>query len=209
MMNTKFKIIISCAVLMFSSVSIAIEKYKNNLNTCSPSKNIIDNYEPLKFNLTNNLITNSNIDKSNNLKPQIIILGKLLDKHCLPIPNANIYAWQVSPQGKYNYEPLRKFAVNKSLLADKDDSFIGNASTITDNEGNFALITLMPKKGKIPTSQGINVRAEHHKLGKIQIRFAFHPNSKELMHVQYLNDDNSAIYNLKLVMDKAVSFKEH
>ena len=195
---------------------MAGEHYVNNLNTCYPNKNIIDNYEPFKFNLTNNLITNSSIDRRNDLKPQIIILGKLLDKHCLPIPNANIYAWQISPQGKYNYEPLRKFAVNKSLFATKDNEFIGNASTTTDNEGNFAFVTLMPKKGDMQTTQGINIRAEHNKLGKIQTRFVFHPNSKALRQVQYLNyhgksicDDNSIIYNLKLVIDTKTSFKEH
>ena len=211
------KIILFLCLISASLVTFADKQdYVNNLNTCYPNKNIIDNYEPLTFHLTNNLITNSDIHKPNNITPQIIILGKLLDKNCLPIPNANIYAWQVSPEGKYHYKPLRKSVVNKALFVDKDNSFIGNGLTTTDNEGNFAFITLLPQKGKISTSNGINIRAEHNKLGKVQTRFAFHKNSQELTQVHYLNyngksicDDNSVIYNLKLVMNSESGFKEH
>lgn len=190
----------------------------NNLNHCNPETNIIDNYEPKHFNTTNNLITNGEIlDKQDHATP-IIILGKLFDTNCVPVPNAEIYAWQVSPkEGKYYYKPLRKFSVEKDMFAQENcENFIGNAFTTTDNEGNFVLITLIPKIGENTTSHGINIRAEHKSLKKTQIRFNFDKQYIALPPIEYLSYDaedlykkGNIIYNLKLVMDGQITLKEY
>jgi protocatechuate 3,4-dioxygenase beta subunit len=203
--------------LIYANNLHAKEKiYQNTLNQCIPTKNILDNYEPLNFNLTNNLISSSKVKDKEDIIPKIFIFGKLLDKKCIPIANATIYAWQVGPDGKYPYEPLRKSVINKNLFTKKKTDFIGSASTVTDNMGNFVLIATYPKKSKNQTSNGINIRATHKDLGTIQTRFELLPFFEEVRSIEYLSfyrsdvtESKSKAYNLKLVMPVNVTFLKY
>jgi protocatechuate 3,4-dioxygenase beta subunit len=200
-------------LLLNSHEAIARNKmFINSLNKCIPTKNIMDNYEPLNFNLTNNLITSSKLSEDSKEIKKVLIFGKLLDKNCIPIANASIYAWQVGPDGKYHYKPLRENAVNKSLFSNNSNSFLGNATTTTDNNGNFVLIATNPKRSSSATSHGINIRAEHKDLGKVQTRFELLPFYKQVRSIKYPSfyksdmDDKVSAYNLKLVMPCNVKF---
>jgi protocatechuate 3,4-dioxygenase beta subunit len=207
------RFIIFIFILNIHSVYAKDSKNINSLNKCIPTKNILDDYEPLEFNLTNNLITSSKVSEDSLQVPKILIFGKLVDQNCMPVANAKIYAWQVGINGKYPYKPLRTSSVSKSLF--KEDSlFLGNATTITDNNGSFVLVATYPKKSKNPTTHGVNVRAEHKGLKTVQTRFEFLPLYKEVRSIQHSSFYKSDIedlkaYNLKIVMPGKVRFLEY
>ena len=208
-----FRIVIFSFLLCASQAHAKNKIFINSMNKCIPTKNIIDNYEPLDFNLTNNLIISSKIQENAKEIPKILIFGKLLDKNCIPVANANIYAWQVGIDGKYPYKPLRQFAVDKNLFSKKPTSFLGSGTTKTDNNGNFVLIATYPKQNKYPTSHGINIRAEHKDLGKVQTRFdpiAFYEEVRSIQYLSFYKSDmdesNVKAYNLKIVMPGKVLF---
>ena len=141
-------------------VANKLEYYANNLNRCEHTKEIIDDYEPKNFNYTNNLISPSYIIEKKEQLPVIIIFGKLLNKNCEPVPDATIYAWQVSPNGKYNYQPSNNELLTKNpeLFSNNTKEFLSNGITHTDNNGNFIFITMNPKKTNHATSHGINLK---------------------------------------------------
>lgn len=210
------KIIIFSFILCASQIHAKNKIFINSMNKCIPTKNIIDNYEPLNFNLSNNLIVSSKIQENTKEIPKILVFGKLLDRNCIPVANANIYAWQVGIDGKYPYEPLRQFAVDKNLFSKKPTSFLGSATTQTDNNGNFVLIATYPKKNKYPTTHGINIRAEHKNLGKVQIRFdpiAFYEEVRSIKYLSFyksdMDDSNVKAYNLKIILDASNTFLKY
>ncbi|MDX2049952.1 MAG: hypothetical protein SFT93_02075 [Rickettsiaceae bacterium] len=112
--------------------------------TCIHSKEIFNDYEPKIFPKTNNLL------RKQGQRPilcgtKLIIRGKLLDSKCTPVSDAKVQIWHVGCDGKYPYELLRNHKKHHALTnLDSDSTFLGAGTTITDNNGEFIFITIVP-----------------------------------------------------------------
>jgi protocatechuate 3,4-dioxygenase, beta subunit len=152
--------ILSCSCPIFAKqIDINNSPLPSNINSCKPSKEYLNNYEPEIFPKTNNLLR----------KPgefpifcgeKLLVKGKLVDKNCVPIVDAKISIWQVACDGKYPYKPLRKRFNNNSINLNSKSTFLGAGTTTTDNKGEFYFITTYPpSKDKAPPH--INLRVSH------------------------------------------------
>lgn len=134
---------------------------------CTPSKFVVDNYEPETFPNTNNLL------RAAGAHPiicgtKIIMRGKLLDRNCVPISDAKISIWQKACDGKYPYTPLRH-GINKKLINLKSAStFLGAGSTTTDNKGEFYFISTISQSNH----QYVNVKVTHPLLKEFYTRIS-------------------------------------
>lgn len=71
------------------------------------------------------------------LGERIIVAGKVLDEDGRPIPNTLIEIWQANAAGRYRHER----DVHPAPL---DPNFIGAGRTMTDEEGNYRVMTIKP-----------------------------------------------------------------
>lgn len=78
---------------------------------------------------------------------RIIVYGRLLDEFERPVPNALIEVWQANSGGRYRHK-------NETYLAALDPNFSGCGRTITDENGNYEFLTIMP--GPYPWPNGPN-----------------------------------------------------
>ncbi|MES2215190.1 MAG: dioxygenase [Pseudomonadota bacterium] len=180
-----------CIILFmaFMHNAYATERvYKNRLNTCTPTKEVINNYEPIVFQPSNNLLHKAG------LAPifcgeKMLLKGKVLDKNCVPVSDAKIYAWQAGCDGKYPYKPLRKSVNQSHINLESASSFQGSGTATSNNNGEFQFITIRPT-----SSSKINIRVEHMLLGTIQTAFAPTDNG--------CGCEASDVYDVTIVMDK-------
>ena len=95
----------------------------------------------------------------------VFLSGRVLDENCVPVSDAIVDIWQLSPEGKY---------VN-STLGDRespDPHFTGSGRAVTNNLGQFNFVTLFPgtKDGQAPH---INVHVVHQSLGALDTEMFF------------------------------------
>ncbi len=85
---------------------------------------------------TNNLLlpTGKSIESEGQ---KLIISGRVVDKHCMPVPEAVVELWHVNPFGK-------RVLADKAELATPYPSFAGAGRTITDSDGRFTFTTAFP-----------------------------------------------------------------
>jgi protocatechuate 3,4-dioxygenase beta subunit len=140
--------------------------YKNNLNTCAPTQEVMNNYEPKVFESSNNLLRKIG-KEAIFCGEKVVLKGRLLDKNCVPISDAKVYLWQVGCDGKYPYPPLRTVASAHHINTESGSSFTGNGVTTTNNNGEFWFITILPAKSE-HGGHHINLRVEHRDLGDLQ-----------------------------------------
>ncbi len=161
-----FKQALIC-LLVATSVAHGIF-YSNDLNSCKLTKPYLNDYEPEKFGTTNNLLKNPG-EYPVYCGNKIVITGRILDKNCVPVPDAKVYLWQVACDGKYPYKPLRTRIDAKKINLKNETTFTGSGTATTDNEGTFNFITIypasLPKEGSY-----VNVRVEHRTLGTVQTK---------------------------------------
>ena len=111
-----FKLALSVFVIFTTSL-VNAEKVKENLrdlNFCAVTKITMNDYEPEKFESSNNLLRKAGQEEIF-CGEKIIIHGKVLDQTCVPGADAKVYIWQASCNGKYPYKPLKDIA-KKSLI---------------------------------------------------------------------------------------------
>lgn len=82
---------------------------------------------------------------------KILIVGKILDQNCLPVPGALVDLWQACHTGRYNHP-----ADTNSAKLDPDFQY--SAEILTAANGTFRLRTIIP--GAYPAS-GAWVRPPH------------------------------------------------
>lgn len=153
LINIKY---LTCALVL---LAILINPALTNAS-CYPNVKRYNDYEPVIFNDTNNLLYRYN-QKARIFSEPVIISGILMDQTCKPIPEAKIYIWQQNSSGKYPYQPL-KIATNKrKFVTDSAETFIGSGMATTDNHGVFYFVTIYPNKP-------INVRVEHFGMNDFQ-----------------------------------------
>lgn len=167
-----------------SAPAVAVRTSK--LNICKPTKKFMNNYEPKKFEPSNNLL------RRNGREPvfcgeKIVIRGRVLDSNCVPISDAKVYLWQVGCDGKYPYEPLRSQVNEHYINHNSKSTFQGAGVATTNNNGEFQFITIYPAKSdhKLPY---VNIRVEHRDAGELQTKFFMNHN------------DESDIYEFDIAM---------
>lgn len=159
-------------MLVFSTNTYAKKSdndfYLNKLNFCKITKSAINDYEPEKFNMSNNLLHMAGIEELY-CGEKIIVRGVVLDQNCVPLPDAKIYMWQVGCTGKYPYKPLKEI-INKDFIdLESKLTFTGNGIATTNNNGEFVFVTIYPVAAHALESH-INVRIEHRDLGIRQVK---------------------------------------
>jgi protocatechuate 3,4-dioxygenase, beta subunit len=139
----------------------------NKLNHCKLTAAKYNDYEPITFPTSNDLLRADFDKKRIATDHKIIIRGIVLDESCAPVSDAKIYLWQVGTDGKYHYKPLKN-RINQNLIKDDSDNsnFIGAGSTITNNQGEFYFITIKP------ADSFVNLRVNHKDLGTLDARIA-------------------------------------
>ena len=178
----------------------------NKLNFCKISPKAENNYEPEKFETTNNLLRETG-QESLYCGEKIIISGTVVDENCVPISDAKVYIWQVNCKGKYPYRPLRNDS-EKNLVDDGEVlTFTGNGVTTTNNKGEFHFITIYPAAAH-GLAPHINLRVEHRTIGSLQTRLML--KGHKLEHPEYYPElkaiyqiaakKSVSIYNYQIVM---------
>lgn len=165
-----------CLILYAHFATAASETtHHNSFNTCKPTLEVINNYEPKVFQSGNNLL------RVAGALPvvcgsRVIMRGKLLDSKCVPVADAKVYIWQVGCDGKYPYQPLRNIAKESHINLDSNSSFVGNGIATTDNNGEFQFVTIYPHKSE-NGKHVVNIRAEHRDIGSLQTQIQPHSDS--------------------------------
>lgn len=177
--------------------------YPNRLNTCQITKSTLNNYEPEKFQPTNNLL------RATGKEPiycgqKIIVSGRVLDQKCVPVADAKIYLWQVGCDGKYPYRPLRSRIDKNMLNLDAASTFTGSGIATTNNNGEFHFITIYPHAAK-RESPYVNIRVEHRRLGTLQTKFYLSSdklvdNGTGLSYALASVVDEAKIYHMNIVI---------
>jgi protocatechuate 3,4-dioxygenase beta subunit len=186
----KYAIYIALCTLLGHDALAGERVYKNKLNTCTPTRATINNYEPLKFQPSNNLLHKAG-GTPLFCGEKIVLKGKLLDVNCVPVSDAKVYMWQAGCDGKYPYKPLRQRVDHSHINLTSGSSFQGSGTATSDNNGEFQFITIRPSHGNM-----INLRADHMHLGTLQTSF-IPQETREYEH------NNNEVYDFVIVMDKA------
>jgi protocatechuate 3,4-dioxygenase beta subunit len=140
---------------------------KNKLNTCIINRTYINNYEPKIFQKSNNLLRKVGGEELF-CGQKILLKLKIVDKKCVPLSDARIYIWQVSCDGKYPYEPMRKKIDTSLIKITEKSSFVGSGTNISDNLGRVEFLTIRPSNRH---KQGfVNIRIEHSYYGSYETR---------------------------------------
>ncbi len=159
-----FKLVL--AVFVIFTASLVCAESVENLDFCTVTKITINDYEPEKFEPSNNLLRKAGEEEIFCGK-KIIIHGRVLDQNCVPVSDAKVYIWQASCNGKYPYKPLKNIVKKSSIDINREFTFTGNGTATTNNNGEFTFITIYPPSmhDLLPH---VNIRAEHYMLGTLQ-----------------------------------------
>ena len=68
---------------------------------------------------------------------RLTLIGRLLDKNCLPVKDARVEIWQPDPYGKWVF-------ASRAELANPHPVFVGAGRASTNANGAFTFITLFP-----------------------------------------------------------------
>ncbi len=193
-------------ICLCSTIAMANEPnyYPNRLNRCKITKSAINDYEPLEFQLSNNLLRRTG-QQSVYRGTKIIVKGILLDQDCVPVSDAKIYLWQVGSDGKYPYIPLRTRINKKMLNFVSKSSFTGSGTATTNNKGEFYFVTIYPSKIGHETAN-VNIRVDHLDLGQLQTKLYLSnsmvdlENCGEVSHVLASIPSGIKTYEFKVVM---------
>lgn len=125
-----------------SAEAFVIDTSKNDqkiTNGCAASVSTGVSNEPKNIDEFNNL-TRLEDQFSDKLSAKIILFGRVRDKNCVAIANAEIDIWQSDEYGVYRY------IKNRATYNQMYSKFKGVGSAISNNQGEFSFVTLYPKK---------------------------------------------------------------
>ena len=203
-----FKLALSVFVIFTASLANAagVEENLRDLNFCAVTKATINDYEPERFEPSNNLLRKAGQEEIFCGK-KIIVHGKLLDQNCVPVADAKVYIWQANCNGKYPYKPLKNIAKKSLIDINRESTFTGNGSATTNNKGEFTFVTIYPPAMHSLASH-VDLRVEHYMLGTIQTTVMLdgkkvsNPNDKpELQSIaEALEATDTSIYNFEIVL---------
>ena len=148
-------IIMACFIAIPCVAAAPVVKEKTSAAQTKPK----DSCAPTPKLPTTNYPGMKNIPPGNNLlKPagksieaegqKLLLMGRLLDKNCVPVANATVEIWQADASGQF-------LLATEGDRATPNPAFAGAGRTYTDNEGNFTFITAIPGavKSRAPNIQ--------------------------------------------------------
>lgn len=202
-----FKLFLLLAYILVTSSFAAAEPeafYFNNLNRCEITEEQGNDYEPEKFQPTNNLLRKPG-QVALFCGEKILVHGKVLDEDCTPVSDAKVYAWQVDCGGRYPYQPLKDMIDEDLIDLNSDTTFTGNGVATTNNNGEFYFLTIYPAAvhSMLPH---INIRVEHRRLGELQTSVVLknhkvkNPMLKPELAALAAEASDASIYDFKIVM---------
>ena len=99
----------------------------------------------------------------------VVLVGRLLDSRCMPIPEAVVEIWQVDPYGHWTL-------AGSDDLVTPNPTFAGAGRTITDKDGQFLFTTAFP--AALPKrAPSINIKVKS-------------PNMKEFSTILFFSNDS-------------------
>ena len=156
-----------------------ISKPKKEKILCKPTKKIRVASKPITYEppYTNNNTIKRSGQFANPYLNKIFIRGIIKDKRCIPIPNALIEIWQDDEYGKKRYDQFSYSFIDRyNLNEDQYSKFLGIATTTSDNNGNFAFISVIPSSKVKPKKQSlINVSVTHEDFPNIENQIILKP----------------------------------
>lgn len=144
---------------LFICVSMAAVPNKCIFSNCVTSKEMQTEPEPDKY-MNYNDLTQISGDFENEYSNKILLRGIVVDKDCIPVPNAKILIWQRDEYGDYRYDnrfatAYEKYDANYKMYS----QFKGNGTAFSNNTGKFSFITVKPSSSKIYNIiDGINAK---------------------------------------------------
>ena len=173
-------------------------------------------FTPESYNSTNNLysITGS-FEKASGTK--IMIIGRLMDKNCVPISHGVIKLWQTDWMGKISFP-----TIDHLQQVNGDKNFAGTGVANSDNLGRFVFFTVMPgTSSQYLNALNLLVTSDKKEL-KTKI-FLDNTDARKdpefiklsqkdrdlLLLAKYHYDENNIIYFIDLVMDYAQDNKSY
>lgn len=162
----------------------------------------------------------------------IILIGKVLDKNCLPISDVRVDIWHADSYGfllkdkglknihsQHLGDSILYTQENKKINLHKnktpiDPAFTGSGSTITSNFGNFYFLTILP--GKLHKQQPyINIKT-HHKDFKDFSCYALLSKDKRgnkvndnVFYYERTNNDGDDIYVMYIILSQKNKYKQY
>ena len=161
MKHIMYVVIIFANFLISAFAAPNLDKYI--FSSCVPSPMIKVEHRPGNYATSNDL---SKIPGGfeNDYANKILLRGIVVDKECVPIPNAKISLWQKDEYGDYRYATELATSYQKYKMNDKIYSeFQGNGVSVSNNVGKFSFITVPlsnDKKTKKPDMINIAINAK-------------------------------------------------
>ncbi len=168
--------------------------------------------QPEEFSRTNNLYKKVGSFETA-IGQKVMIVGRLMDKNCVPINQGVMRFWQVDDEGQISYKV--KGGGVKSI---GDKNFVGSGVANSDNMGRFIIFTIVPGKSlEFDNARNINVQVTaDKKLLKTKLFFDRreaendtefnvlddHAKNSVLL-ARYHGDFDGVIYFVDIVMDYA------
>ena len=153
-------LVVACTTSPASSYADSIEEA---LSVCDTTALFREKSYPKDTNLNarNNLRRDAGSGFEASGRP-IVIKGKILDKFCLPVSNAQIEIWHPDADGAFPWE-----------YDDYADFFLGYGVAYSNNLGEFSFLTIRPgsKNKRLPPY--VSFRVTDSNLGKLSTRMYF------------------------------------
>lgn len=105
---------------------------------CTPTKRVATSNYPGKARIPT---TNNLLQPTGKAEPadgqRLILMGRVVDSRCIPIPEANVELWQNNPYGRW-------LLAGQVDIARASPAFAGAGRTYTGMDGRFTFITAFP-----------------------------------------------------------------
>lgn len=205
--------VISAIIFITQHVAAGTESRKCVFSKCTPSFSSETSHKP-ETHSTYNDLTRGIGGFENEYVKKVLLRGIILDKECIPIPNAKIHLWQKDEYGEYRYnkkfaEIHEKYEMNYKMHSE----FKGEGVAYSDNLGQFFFVTVDPLSGKKTQNSGvINLLANIKGFPVFETQIKLYKNSKKIGAADSkivsasFNQDASVfydqdVYDFSIVMD--------
>ncbi len=134
---------------------------------CPVDKNYYDNNEPKEFNNSNNALRSQGDVSVLSSQDIMQVRIRVLDENCVPVKDAYVKMWHRDNAGYYPYEMFRNQADHKLSKPNRQGTFQGSATCVTNNNGECTFITTTGYK-EFKHIMPITFRVERSDLEELQ-----------------------------------------
>lgn len=161
---------------------------------CKPTpevKDITYYVGPDEIGRTNNLRRKTGIAVVAKGEP-VYVVGRVVDKNCIPISDARVEMWQANTFGKYTHPADTSENLN-------DDNFVGSGFTKTDNLGQFTFLTIFPGSKDGKSAPRVHFRVTQPDFKEVYTEMYF-PEQEKNYTDETLSKDKSRLDSLSATM---------